>query len=102
MVHVIATITLHPGTRPAFLEVFRWLMPQVRDEPGCVEYQGTVDVPTTIPVQDAPRPDVVTVVEKWESLDALYAHLQAEHMTEYRSKVREFVRGVELQVLEPV
>ena len=102
MIHVIATITLHSGTRPAFLEVFRWLMPQVRDEAGCVEYQGTVDVPTTIPVQDAPRPDVVTVVEKWESLDALYAHLQAEHMTEYRSKVREFVRGVELQVLEPV
>jgi quinol monooxygenase YgiN len=102
MIHVVATISLHPGTRADFLEVFRRITPLVRAEEGCIEYQGAVDVPTTIPVQDDPRPDVVTVVEKWESLDALYAHLQAPHMNDYRAKVREFVRGVELQVLEPV
>ena len=44
----------------------------------------------------------MTVVEKWETLDALYEHLKAPHMTEYRAKVKDYVRGVELQVLEPV
>jgi len=102
MIHVVATITLQPNVRTSFLEVFQWLTPLVRAEAGCIEYQGAVDVPTTLAVQVGPREDVVTVVEKWESLDALYAHTQAPHMAEYRSRVREYVVGVSLQVLEPV
>ena len=100
MIHVVATITLNPNTRPAFLEVFRWLTPIVRTEVGCIEYQATVDVPTTIAVQEGPRPDVVTVIEKWESVEALYAHGVAPHMTEYRTKVKDYVLSVKLQVTE--
>ena len=59
-----------------------------------------MDVPTTIAVQDGPRPDVVTVIEKWESVEALYAHSAAPHMTEYRAKVKDYVVGVTLQVTE--
>ncbi len=101
MIHVVATITLNPGVRAAFLEVFRWVTPLVRAEDGCVEYQATIDVPTTLAVQEGPRPDVVTVVEKWATLEALYAHTKAPHMTEYRAKVKDYVVGVRLQVLEP-
>ncbi len=102
MIHVIATISLNPGTRAAFLDVFRWLTPLVREEAGCIEYQATIDVPTTIAVQEGPRDDVVLVVEKWETLEALYAHSNAPHMNEYRSKVKDCVRGVSLEVTEPV
>ena len=102
MIHVVATITLKAGVRAAFLEVFGWLTPQVRAEKGCIEYQAAVDVPTTLPVQDGPRDDVVTVIEKWESLAALQAHLAAPHMNEYRTKVKDLVVGVRLQVMEPV
>ena len=100
MIHVVATITLKPGVREPYLEVFRWLTPLVRAEAGCIEYQATVDVPTTIPVQDGPRPDVVTVIEKWASVEALYAHGAMPHMTEYRTKVKDHVVGVKLQVTE--
>jgi quinol monooxygenase YgiN len=100
MIHVVATITLQPGTRAAFLDVFRWLTPQVRAEAGCIEYQATIDVPTTIAVQEGPRPDVVTVIEKWASVEALYAHSAAPHMTEYRGRVKDYVVGVKLQVTE--
>ena len=102
MIHVIATIEVAPGKRPEFLEQFAWLAPQVRAEAGCIEYGGAVDVPTTIPVQVPPRPDVVTVVEKWESLAALQEHLAAPHMAEYRQRVSELVSRVTLQVLDPV
>ena len=102
MIHVVATITLNPGSRAAFREVFRWLTPLVRAEAGCLEYQGVIDVPTTLAIQDGPREDAVTVVEKWESLEALYAHTQAPHMGEYRAKVKEMVAGVRLQVMEPI
>ncbi|MBY0458075.1 MAG: antibiotic biosynthesis monooxygenase [Gemmataceae bacterium] len=100
MIHVVATITLHPDTRGPFLDVFRWVTPLVRAEDGCLEYQATTDVPTTLAVQDGPRPDVVTVVEKWASVAALYAHTTAPHMTAYREKVKDFVQSVRLVVSE--
>ena len=102
MIHVVATITLNQGVRAAFLEVFRLLTPLVRAEKGCIEYQAATDVPTTLAVQEGPRDNVVTVVEKWASLDALYAHIGAAHMQEYRAKVKDYVVGVSLQVMEPV
>jgi quinol monooxygenase YgiN len=101
MVHVIATIEVAPGTRDAFLAEFRKLMPQVHAEEGCIEYGPAVDVATGLPVQDAPRPDTVMVIEKWADVEALKAHLVAPHMTAYRERVKEFIRGVRLQVLQP-
>jgi quinol monooxygenase YgiN len=102
MIHVIATILLNPGVRAAFLVEFTRVTPLVRDEEGCIEYQATIDVPTTLALQDSPRDDVVIVVEKWASLDALYAHTKAPHMGDYRARVKDYVRGVTLQVMEPV
>jgi quinol monooxygenase YgiN len=101
MIHVIATITTKPGTRDKVLEAFRWVTPLVRTEAGCIEYQATIDVQTTVAVQDGPRSDVVTVIEKWESVEALYAHSATAHMTEYRTKVKDYVLSVKLQVTEP-
>lgn len=102
MIHVIATIELNAGTREAFLIEFRKLVPLVRAEVGCIEYGAAVDVVTSLPVPVPLRADVVTVVEKWESLDHLHAHLGAPHMLEYRSRVKEYVTRVALQVLQPV
>lgn len=102
MLHVIATIELNSGTRERFLNEFRKIVPQVRAEAGCLEYGPTADALTGLPAQGPLRPDVITVVEKWESLDHLKAHLVAPHMVEYRPKVKDFVRSVSLQILEPV
>ncbi len=102
MIHVIATVELAAGKREAFLAEFRKVVPLVRAENGCVEYGPTLDVATGIPAQGAPRENVVTIVERWESLEALRAHLQAPHMTDYRARVKDFVQRVQLQVLEPV
>jgi quinol monooxygenase YgiN len=101
MIHVIATIQLNEGCRDEFLDHFRALLPSVLEEAGCVDYGPTIDVPTTIPAQGPPRDDVVTVVERWESTDALADHLIAPHMNEYRTKVKDLVAGMTLQVLEP-
>ena len=101
MIFVIASIELNPGTRDDFLREFRQIVPLVRAESGCIEYGPTVDATTDLPVQGALRPDCVTVVEKWESLDHLKAHLVAPHMMAYRPKVKDFVQSVKLQILEP-
>ena len=101
MVHVIATIELAPGARDRFLAEFAKLVPLVRAEVGCVEYGAAVDEPTPIPVQELAGEDAVIVVEKWESLDHLRAHLAAPHMDAYREAVKDLVAGMELLVLEP-
>lgn len=101
MIHVIATVELAAGKREAFLAEFHRVVPLVRAEAGCLEYGPTIDLPTDIPAQVPPRDNVVTVVEKWEGLDALRAHLAAPHMQEYRGRVKDCVVRVQLQVLQP-
>ncbi len=101
MIYVIATVEVKPGKREAFLAEFHKNMPNVRAEKGCIEYGPTVDLKTDIKTQIPLRENTVTIVEKWESLQALQAHLQAPHMKEYRERVKEIVAGLTLQVLEP-
>src|SRR5437870_1379579 len=101
MIHVLATVTTKPGQRAAFLGEVRHILPLVHAEAGCVEYGPAVDVASGVSVQGALRENVVVMIEKWESLAALKAHLSAPHMIEYRVRVRDFVDGVALQILEP-
>jgi quinol monooxygenase YgiN len=89
MIIVLATIELHTGKRPEFLAEFRQIVPKVRAESGCIEYFPAVDVASGLPVQGPARDDIVVVVEKWESVAALEAHLIAPHMMEYRPKVKD-------------
>lgn len=101
MIFVIADIDVTPGKREEFLAAFRQLVPQVLAEDGCIEYGPTIDVETNNDAQSATSVDRVTVVEKWESLDALESHLIAPHMMEYRKQVSGLVTSVALKVLEP-
>ena len=101
MIHVLATVQLHPDRREAFLEEFHRLMPQVHAEQGCLEYGPAVDVSTDIPVQNPVGPDTVVIIEKWASLEALKSHLAAAHMAAYRERVKPFIASVSLQILQP-
>ena len=101
MIHVLATIELHPGQRAAFLEEFHALMPLVHAEHGCIEYGSAVDCPTNIAVQSALEEDTVVVVEKWADVPALEAHLTAPHMGVYRAKVQAMVKDVKIRILQP-
>ena len=101
MICVIATIEVAEGRREEFLEEFRKIVPVVREETGCIEYAPMVDIPTEIDAQAEPVESVVFVIEKWESVDALEAHLVAPHMLDYRKRVKDLVNGAEIRILEP-
>lgn len=102
MIHVIATINLNPGTRDAFLEIFHDLVPKVLEEKGCITYGPTIDVDANLgDVQEGPRDNTVTVVEAWETVEDLQAHLVAPHMDEYREQVKDMVIDLKVQVLAP-
>lgn len=101
LIHVIATIELAPGTREKFLAEFRKLVPEVKAEVGCIAYGPAIDAQTDIVAQARIGADKVVIVEQWESIAALKAHAVAPHMQAYRGRVKEFVKGMELRVLQP-
>ncbi|MBM4098103.1 MAG: putative quinol monooxygenase [Planctomycetota bacterium] len=101
MIHVIATIELAPGTRGAWLAEFRKIIADVRAEKGCLEYGPAIDAATDIEIQAKVGPDKVVVVEKWEDVAALKAHSVTPHMQSYRVQVKDYVRAVNLLVLDP-
>lgn len=102
MIHVLATIQLAPGRQAEFLAEFQKLVPLVRTEPGCIEYGPAIDAAAPIGAVSAIRKDVITVVEKWESIEALIDHLATPHIISYREAVKEIVTSVEIRVLTPV
>ena len=101
MIHVIATIEVTPGKREQLLAEFHRIVPLVRAETGCIEYGPAIDVPVTLAIPTPVRDDVLVVIEKWESVDALRAHSTARHMLEYRVRAKDLVVRVQLQVLQP-
>ena len=98
MINVIASICIETGSLSDFLEIFRANMLKVREEKGCVEYVPLVDIDAKLTPQILDE-NVVTIIEKWESLEALREHLEAPHMLAYREKVKYIVTGLSLKVL---
>ena len=99
MINVIASIRIETGSLSDFLEIFRANMLKVREEKGCIEYVPLVDIDAKL-VPQILDDNVVTIIEKWESLEALRDHLEAPHMLAYREKVKNIVTGLSLKVLK--
>ena len=102
LIHVIAALSTAPGKRDQLIEAFKQVAPTVQAEDGCIEYGAAIDVATPLDGQSGLRDDVMTVVEKWESIDALQAHLATPHMKEFFDAMGDVITGVSLQVLSPV
>lgn len=101
MIHVIASIKVKPESLEDFIEIFKANVPDVLAEEGCLGYEPAMDLETDLPVQTR-EPHMVTVVEKWESPDALKAHLASPHMLEYGKKTRSMVQDAVVRILSPV
>ena len=99
MIHVLASLHIKNSHLDEFIAIFKANIPNVLKEKGCVEYIPTVDVPTDLPPQDMNK-NVVTIIEKWENLNDLLAHLKAPHMLAYGEKVKDIVEKKSLKILE--
>ena len=101
MINVIATIQIKEGLLSEFVELFKSNIPKVLEEKGCIEYVPTIDVPTGLPPQEL-NINGVTIIEKWDSLEDLKAHLTAPHMLAYREKTKTLVDKMSVKVLKEV
>ena len=101
MIHVIASITAKPGKRKELTDIFLDTLPAIHDEAGCIEYVLTVDLDTGSDIQEK-NENVVTVIEKWESLEASSAHFSSPHMAQLYRDIQDLTDEIKLQVLEEV
>lgn len=99
MINVIASIQIKEGKREEFIEIFKANVPSVLKEKGCIEYFPTVDSPADLPPQELDS-NIVTIIEKWDSLDDLRAHLTAPHMLDYKEKTKDLVENLSIKVLK--
>jgi len=101
MINVIASICVKAGALPAYLAILKDNIPAVRKEKGCIDYVPLVDIDAKLSSQVLDK-NVVTILEKWASLEALHAHLGSPHMLDYREKVKNMVESVGVKVLQEV
>lgn len=101
MITVIASIEVTPDNVIRFIELFNENVPNVLAEDGCLKYYPTVDIKTNIPIQDTDS-SMVTIIEVWESIEALKRHLEAPHMIEYQEQSKDLVLNVSIKVLQSV
>ncbi len=101
MINVIASIQIKEGHLSEFVEIFKSNIPKVLEEKGCIEYVPTIDVPTGLPPQEL-NINGVTIIERWDSLEDLKAHLTAPHMLAYREKTKTLVDKMSVKVLKEV
>ena len=99
MINVIASIHVKTGKISEYLAILKTNASAVRKEKGCIEYVPTIDVDSKLPPQVLDK-DCVTLLERWESLEALHAHLGSPHMLAYREKVKEMIESVTFKVLQ--
>jgi quinol monooxygenase YgiN len=101
MIHVIATVRLKPGCRDRYLAILKSNVSHVKAETGCLAYAPTIDMETDIEIQEKIGDNAVTIVEAWESVEALKEHFQAPHMLSYREKAKDLFESVSIRVLQP-
>jgi quinol monooxygenase YgiN len=78
MLIVAGEIVVEKGAIEAVREALQKVERATRAEAGCITYAFSVDVSD---------PQMVRIFERWESLDALRAHLQMPHMAEFGAAV---------------
>ena len=101
MLTVIAEIRTRPGQhhRQAVLDQFAKIIPTVLQEAGCHGYAPMVDHAAGVSFQTT-APDSIVMVEQWESVAHLEAHLQTAHMKAWSEAVKGDVLETNIRILQ--
>lgn len=92
MIYVVATVTVKVEHRADFLENARALISATLREPGCKSY----DLNSSIT-----EPNCFVFVERWETREALAAHMQTSHFANWQKVSAPFVDKVVLEIVHP-
>ena len=102
-VWVMCRFDLKPETsRAEYIAKTRAIIDTVRAEKGCCEYRLLGDAVTDWEKPQRFGERTLWMLEKWESIESLKAHLETPHMKAFGPKVRPFRSASTFHVLEDV
>ncbi len=91
---VVAIFRVHPGRGEEAVAAFAPTIEQTHEEEGCIAYALH---------RDANDPDVLVLVERWVSREALDSHLQQPYVAQLGAVAEEFlVEPPTIHFSEPV
>jgi len=92
MIIVSVNVYPKPEDKQKYLEEFEIAAKETRNEKGCICYHI---------YHPEGEPDRLHIYEKWESKADLLAHLNSDHITEFLTKTKDWLKKeVELEVFE--
>ena len=99
MVILVVSVKIKPGLRDEYISHFKEFSKIVHKEKGCIDYLAAVDLDSDFPpqVKDA---DVVTVMEKWVSMQAFKDHLSTAYMKAFGETTKALVLERSAKVLQ--
>ncbi len=93
MVKVVAQNTLAVEKVDEAINLYQELVAKTRQEDGCIKYEL---------FQDVKDPAILTVIEEWESREALDLHRKTEHFTRIVPMINEFKVSSNLNIYKKV
>jgi quinol monooxygenase YgiN len=78
MIVVQVEVIVEPGAASKAVDAVKKMEQATRQEPGCLKYAFAVDITD---------PGMIRVIERWESMDAIKAHMVSPHMAEFNKAV---------------
>jgi quinol monooxygenase YgiN len=99
MLYGVVSVRVKTGKLQEFLELFKSNAIKVKQEKGCIQYVSMVDSDVGLPIQVLDK-NVVTILETWESIEALRNHFASPHMAAYFKKEKDLIEGVSLKMLQ--
>lgn len=87
---VLAKIQPKEGCLDSILELSEELIYESLLEEGNIDYQ----------LLKSNKEDILTFVEKWESLEHLKKHMVSPHFLEFNAESEEFIKSNDIQILE--
>jgi quinol monooxygenase YgiN len=87
-VYVLCRFDLKQGRDQDYVKAVNTIVEQVRAEKGCRFYTLVGDADTDMKGQQRFGKDVLWMIECWDDLDSLKAHLKAPHMKAFAPTAR--------------
>lgn len=101
MLTIVAEVCTRPGAdhRKAVLTLFKKVSPAVLAESGCHGYAPMIDAQVHAGFQTV-NPNCIVMIEKWEDIAALQAHMETPHMIAFHRQAEAHIVEIKVKILE--
>ncbi len=90
MIHLIATLTIQPGSLEKVVSAAQPCIDATREEEGCISYDLLVDVTENTRLK---------FVERWENRAALDAHFDTPHLQAWREAGGQYFTSRHIEII---